>query len=251
MKIFSLIILCALSFHVPAQNLRALQVRADSLEAVPDEKAAFNVFKIIHKSYPANLYAVTRCSELCSRIGKREKNEKVRNSYYSAALMYAKRAIEIDPKDDEANVSMAIALGRASLTKSGKEKVSAAREIRKHVELALQKNPLNFKAWHILGKWHYEVSDLNIFERAALRVFYGGMPESSLKQSIQAYEKAKELKPAFLLNYLELAKAYKRNNESAKAMEMLRMLLSFSPATEDDPLIIMEAKTLLRQWKVS
>ncbi len=249
MKTILFLAYCSLHFGVVAQDLKLLQHKADSLEAVPDEKAAFEVFKVIHKKYPDNIYALTKCSELCSRIGKREPLEKMRDSYYSAALMYAKKALALNPKHDEANVAMAIALGRNSLTKSGKEKVSAAREIRKHTETALKNNPLNFKAWHILGKWHYEVTDLNMFERAALKVFYGGMPESSLAESINAYEKAREIKPDFLLNYLELAKAYKRNNETARAIALLEAVSVLRPFSEDDPAILKEAGFLLRRWK--
>ncbi len=247
--VLAFLLLYFLSAPVLAQSVAVLQHRADSLERVPDEKAAFNLFKVIHKYHPANIYALTKCSELCSRIGNREADKKVRDSYYSAALMYAKKALNLHAEDDEANVAMAIALGRNSLTKSGREKVSAAREIRKHAELALKKNPSNFKAWHILGKWHFEVSDLNMFERAALKVFYGGMPESSLTASINAYEKARVLKPDFLLNYLELAKAYKRNDEPRKAVALLHALVAFSPVTEDDPRILKEGRELLGQWK--
>lgn len=232
-----------------SQNLQYLQRQADSLEAAPNEKAAFNMFKIIHKNFPTNIYALTKCSELCSRIGSREADTRSRDSYYAAALTYAKKALAINPKDDEANVAMSIALGRSTMYKSGREKVSAAREIRRHAEIALSRNPSSFKAWHIIGKWHYEVSNLNVFERTALKMFYGGMPEASLSESIRAYEKAKILKPDFLLNYLELAKAYKRNEEDKKALTTLESVFTYKPLSEDDPRIIREAEGLIKKWK--
>ena len=249
MKAVLFLILCCWFTATTSQSLQRLQAQADSLEAAPNEKAAFNVFKLIHQNYQTNLYAVTKCSELSSRIGSRESDTRSRDNYYAAALAYAKKALAIDPNDDEANVAMSIALGRTTMYKSGREKVSAAREIRRHAEIALNKNPANFKAWHIMGKWHFEVSNLNMFERAALRVFYGGIPEASLSESIRAYEKAKRLKPDFLLNYLELAKAYKRNEEDKKALAVLQSIFAYQPRSEDDPRIIKEAHALISKWK--
>ena len=142
---------------------------------------------------------------------------------------------------------MAIAMGRAALDKSGKEKIEAVKEIKKYCDLALKYNASNYVAWHIIGKWHYEVSNLNGLERAAAKIFFGGLPSSSLKESIQAYEKAKGIDPSFLLNYLELARAYKRHNEKQKAIQMLQTLTSLQNKTEDDVNIKAEAVNFLKE----
>jgi tetratricopeptide (TPR) repeat protein len=234
---------------VQSQDLSLLKKEAERLEALPDEKAAFNKYKLIVKYDPKNLNALTKCSELCSRIGKREKDTKSRDSYYSAALQYATNAIKLYPGSDEANVAMGIAIGRTSLTKSGKEKIAAAKEIKQYAENALKINPKNFKAWHIIGKWNYEVSGLSMMERAASRVLYGGLPEASLKKAIIAYENAKALNPGFLLNYLELAKAYKKNNEKQKGVLLLRTLLTLPSKIEDDARIKNETASLLKNWQ--
>ena len=231
-----------------SQDVVAIIKEADRLEAIPDEKAAFTKFKMVLKYDPSNLYALTKCSELCSRIGAREKDHVIRDSYYEAAVIYARNALKLHPHSDEANVAMGIAIGRTTLVKSGKEKIAAAKEIKLYAENALKVNPSNFKAWHILGKWNYEVSNLNLMERTATKVFYGGLPGASLKNSIYAYEKARELNSRFLLNYLELAKAYKRHGDLEKAKSLLRTLLPLPSQTEDDPRIKKEAAALLLKW---
>ena len=144
---------------------------------------------------------------------------------------------------------MAIAVGRVVLIKSGKEKISAVKDIKKYADIALKANPDNFKAWHILGKWNYEVSNLNMIERAAAKVFFGGLPDASLKNSIADYEKAKALSPQFMLNYLELAKAYHRNDETKLALEQLKKVLILPAKTEDDPRIKAEAQQLIKDWQ--
>ena len=99
-----------------------------------------------------------------------------------------------------------------------------------------------------MGKWNYEVSNLNAFERTAVKIIYGGLPAASLKNSIMYYEKAKSLAPLFTLNYLELAKAYHKNEDDTKALALLNHLLTIKNQTEDDPRIKAEAQTLIKDW---
>ena len=248
MKTILTFIICSLFYFIaPAQDVAAMLKEANRLEAIPSEKAAFLKFKEVLKVQPTILSALVKCSELCSRIGKRETDKASRSSYYEAAVIYATTALNLNATNAEANAVMAIAMGRQTLEKSGKEKIAAVKDIKKYGDLAVKYDPNNFKGWHILGKWFYEVSNLNVFERAAAKVFYGGLPSASLKESIAAYEKAKALNGTFLLNYLELAKAYKRNDEKDKAIQLLKKMPSLPNQTEDDPLIRAEGKKLLEE----
>ncbi|MEO7044138.1 MAG: hypothetical protein ABI091_02440 [Ferruginibacter sp.] len=247
--VFFLFFLLTTSFYsVIAQDINTVIKEANHLESIPDEKAAFEKFKEVLKIQPINLYELTKCSELCSRIGNREKDTKSRDNYYSAAIIYAQTALKVSPLSDDANVVMAIAVGRTVLIKSGKEKISAVKDIKRYADIALKTNPNNFKAWFILGKWNYEVSNLNMIERAATKIFFGGLPDASLKSAITDYEKAKALSPLFMLNYLELAKAYHKNDDTKMAIAQLNKLLTLPMQTQDDPRIKAEAQKLIQDW---
>ena len=246
MKHIIFIFLSTLSFLcTSAQDVTALIKEADRLEAIPDEVAAFEKFKEVLKIKPTNLHALSKCSELCSRIGKRQKDNALRDNYYSAAKIYAETALKIDPENGEASCSMAIALGRSTMSKSGKEKISTAKDIRKYIDISLKANPNYFLAWHVLGRWHYEISSLNFFERSAVKIFYGGLPPASFKESVAAFEKADSLTPGFILNYFELAKAYQRNGQTPKAIATLKLLLTLPNHTEDDPTIKEDSRKML------
>src|SRR5882672_205215 len=196
MKHIILIFLSSLSFLYPtAQDVTALIKEADRLEAIPEEAAAYDKFKEVLKLTPTNIHALSKCSELCSRIGKRQKDNALRDNYYTAAKIYAETALKIDPANGEASTSMAIALGRTTMSKSGKEKIATARDIRKYIDIALKADPNNFLAWHVLGRWHYEISSLNFLERSAVKLFYGGLPSSSFRESVAAFEKSESLTP--------------------------------------------------------
>lgn len=233
-----------------AQDINALIKEGNRLESVPDEKAAFHKFKEVLKLNAINIYALNKCSELCSRIGQRETvNTKLRSDYYKAAKIYAETALKVEPANSEANCVMAIALGRSSLSKSGKEKIENAKEVKKYVDAAIAGDTKNFKAWHVLGRWQYEISNLNGLERGLVKLLYGGLPPATLKQSIFAFEKARALRPEFILNYYEMAKAYKDNNNEAKAIAYLKLLITLPNQTEDDPTIKEWSKALLKDWK--
>ncbi|MBK8711903.1 MAG: hypothetical protein IPL97_08540 [Niastella sp.] len=240
------IFLCSLPNF--AQDAATFIKEAEHLEALPNEKGAFEKFKLALVHDPGNVYVLTKCSELCSRIGNRETNTDNRDAYYAAAISYSKKALALAPQNDEANVSMAIALGRIALLKSGKEKITAVKDIKHYADFAIKYNRQNFKAWHVLGKWNYEVSNLNAIERAAIKVFYGGLPNASFKKAIEAYDMAKKIKPDFVLNYLELAKAYHKNNQKDMAIANLKALLLLPNKTEDDARIKTEARNLLAKW---
>ncbi len=233
-----------------AQDISALIKEGDRLERVPDEKASFRKFKEVLKISATNIYALNKCSELCSRIGQREINNiKSRSEYYLTAKIYAETSLKIDPNNSEANCVMAIALGRSTMSKSGKEKIINARELKRHVDASIANDPQNFKAWHVLGRWQFEISNLNTFEKSIINILYGGLPPASLKQSIYAFEKSRALRPEFVLNYFEMAKAYQKNNNTAKAIDYLKILITLPNQTEDDPEIKEKSKTLIIKWK--
>ncbi len=247
--IISLICLGFCFLWLPAQETNVLIKEGDRLDRSLNEKAAFDKFKEVLSLQPLNVYALNKCSELCSRIGKREIDAKQMNTYYSAAKTYAGLALKIQPANAESNCVMAIALGRISLNKSGKEKIAAAKEIRRYVDIALKSDPTNYKAWHVLGRWHFEMSSLNIFERGAIRLLYGSPPKSSIEESIAAFEKAHQLEKNFVLNNYEMARAYYKAGQHTKAISLLNNMMQLTNTTEDDVNIKKDGRRLLNNWQ--
>jgi tetratricopeptide (TPR) repeat protein len=230
---------------VQSQTVAELFVKADKFEKQLKEEEAYSTYKEIIKTEPRNIKALTMCSELASRIGKRQ-NEKVKSmDFYNAAKIYAQRALNADSTNADANCVMAIAMGRMSMVSSGKEKVMNVREIKHYADIALKYDPRSFKAWHILGKWNYEVSNLNGLEKTFIKLLYGGMPSASIDDAIMYFEKAKSIEPTFILNLFELAKTYHKNGQDDKAIENINKLLKLPNRTAEDPWFKSESKKLL------
>lgn len=248
MKLFSYILLLLFSSNIYSQNINTLVAEAAKLESSLDEKGAYEKYRQAYKLQPDNIAVLNKCSELCSRIGKRESNTSTRHGYYQNAKNYAEAALKIQPENGEANCVMAIALGCVALDASSREKVNAAKSIKKYLDKALQYDPSNFKAWHVLGRWHYELSELNMFERAAIKILFGGLPSSSFDQAITAFEKANTIK-AFAANNFEMARAYTKKGDRKKAIASLEALLQMPNTTEDDEPLKASARRLLAEWK--
>jgi tetratricopeptide (TPR) repeat protein len=232
-----------------AQSFDSLMTAARREEAAMKEKAAFQLYANAQKVKPADAEALYKCSELAGTIGNRELNETSRDRFYQSALAYAKQMVKLHPQNDESHLALSIAQGRIALTKSGKEKVATVKEIKQSAETAVKINAQNYKAWHVLGKWFYEVSNLNIIERAAIKLFFGGMPEASFSKAIQCYEKAKSIQPNFNLNHLELAKAYYGDGQKTKALNILTQIASMPVRLEDDIRVRSDAQSLYKSWK--
>ncbi|MFN4284513.1 MAG: tetratricopeptide repeat protein [Lacibacter sp.] len=224
--------------------------RCDQLEAEQKELAAYRCFLEVLQQNPHHLHALVRSSELASRIGRQQHDAATQIEYYQKALELARRALAVNPRSSDANMVMALASGRLALIRNGSEKVGTVRDIKSYAERALQLNPGNVKALHILGKWHYEVSVLTFWERTGARVFFGGLPKASLDSSIYFYEKVRSLTKGFLLNSLELAKAYEKAGKKQQALQLLREVLQLPPESSEDKLVKEEAARLLKAWSL-
>lgn len=232
-----------------AQSPENSQKEVYRLEAIPDEKAALSKAVDALKTFPENIFLLTKASELYCRVGAREKKGEPRNAYYRSALTLAKKALQLAPQSDLSYTAMAMSTGVAILELSNKEKIKGVRELKSYAEKAVQLNPGNATAWHILGRWHYEVTNLSGFERAAVKIFYGGLPDASVEKAIMFYAKANSLRPDFILNKLELARAYIKTDQDEKAKDILLQLRLAKSKTEDDPDYKLQAEKMLGSLK--
>jgi tetratricopeptide (TPR) repeat protein len=231
-----------------AQDISTILKKAEQFEASMNDERAVAAYQEALSFQPSNIYAICKCSELSTRIAGRLKENKVKqDDYYNEARTYAESALRVNPLYSDANFVMALAMGREAMRKGGKEKIEAVKAVKKYADLALKYDRQNYKAWFVLGKWYYEINGLNYFERTAVKVFFGSLPSASIDDAINCLEKVKSINPSFILNYLSLAKAYKRKDEENVAKENLIVMLNLPNKTEDDERIKSEGRELLKK----
>lgn len=245
--IIPFIILVLLPFKNYSQDISVLLKEARQSEAQFKDEEALQKYSQIVRQHPDNIQALCKTSELHALLGRRLPTKEKQAEYYKLAKSYAQQALKVNPNFAEANFVMSFALGRIALIASGDERINAVKDIRTYAEKTIKLDPSHYKGYHVLGKWHYEVSNLNAVERWLLKVAYGSLPPSSLEMAIRNFEKSRQLNPAFLLNYLELAKSYDRKDEKKKAIDLLNTLLKLPLTTSNDANIKASAKKLLEK----
>jgi hypothetical protein len=248
-KLFKLLIIllaianASLAF---SQDVNTMLKEADNLEIKLNEPAALDKYKQILLVEANNIKALVKATELSCSIGARLKEKKDKQLYYQSALAFAQRAIAADANNADANYAMASASGKMTEVETENKKVVAyVKDIKLYADKALAVNPNHGKANYTLGKWHIEMVNLSGFKKAAVKLFYGGLPEATVENAIKYMEKCRQFEPYFMLNYLELAKVYKQDNKPPKAIEVLQKLVKLPIRTFDDTAIKAEGQQLL------
>ncbi len=152
------------------------------------------------------------------------------------ALAYARRAVELEPRNAENVLSLAVCHGKRAMLTGTREKVDGSRLVRELVERALAIDPDYAWAHHLLGRWHVEVSELSSTARAFVWVFHGGLPAGSSADAVRHLERAVTLEPGQLQHRLELGFAYRAHGDSARAREAFAAGLAMpSREKHDEP----------------
>jgi tetratricopeptide (TPR) repeat protein len=237
-----------LSTQLFAQDVNILMKEASNFERTLKDEQALDKYKQVLATEPTNLQALIRCSELSSAIGGRQKDKNARQGFYDQAKDYAEKALVVNAEDADANYVRAVVAGKLTEVETENKKLLAdVKDIKTFADKALSINPNHGKANYVLGKWHFQMVALSWTKKAAIKVLFGGMPDATIENAIKYMEKCRSLEPYFVLNFLDLAKAYKYDNKPAKAIEVLNQLVKLPTRTPDDVGLKTEGKNLLAE----
>lgn len=223
--------------------------RADSLYDAFEEKEALSIYEEILEDHPENYKALWRTSFLYSRIGNRLDDEDQQEEFFKQARDLAEKALEINPDGAWSNFVMAVAMGRMALISGAKDRVEASREIKKYANRAIEIDAEHAGAWHVLGVWHYQVANLNFLERTAARTLFGGLPDASNEEAIEALERAIELTPQYVLYHHDLAMAYEEAGNESAAIEACETALQKENISPDDEKLKNECREWINDWQ--
>jgi Flp pilus assembly protein TadD len=151
------------------------------------------------------------------------------------ALDYSKRAVAMNPQHAKALLSVAICYGRLVRFQSARTKVEYSRLIKENADKALQRNPTDSYAYHVLGAWNYELAQMGALTRTVVKVVYGFIPVASNEEAVRLFRKAVELAPERVSHHAELGRAYAALGRKEEARAELRKALSLPVREKDDP----------------
>lgn len=245
---FLVLIMLMSSTHTSYAQLSVESLIAEGRTLITqmNEEEALQKYLAVIKIEPNNYEANWQTSFLLSKIGNRQTDTETKKQYFISAKVYAQKALVINPTDAESNYVMAVAMGRMALISGPKDKVAASRDIKNYADLAVKYNPTHAGAWHVLGKWNYEVANLNFAEKAAANTLFGGLPDGAdVPEAIACYKKAIQFDPTYILYYLDLAIAYDNIHDSVNAIATLKTALTLKPTREDDQNYLKQCSDML------
>ena len=199
-------------------------------------------------NYEANLEAALALIDVGKATPDSVKSP-ARDSLYALAEVYARRAVAANPGDAEGHFALANAVGRASLTKSKKERIRRAAEIRSEALRAIELDPRHDGAYHVMGRWNAEIMRLSGMTRFLARSFLGAgiFKQASWQGAVTNMEKAVELNPGRIYHRLDLAEVYVDRHRFADARSQLQQIALLPVSDVLDPTYKEQAAELLRR----
>lgn len=209
--------------------------KGDQLDAQFKSAEAAAVFLEAQKLEPNNVEVLCRLAKTHDEAMVDTDSKKEQKRLAQIALDFARRAAELDPKSAKAHLSMAITCGRLAPYLDNKSKIAHSKLVKEHAEKALELEPSNSYAHHVLGAWNYEMASLSPLLRALVKLVYGGLPAASFEQAESFFQKAVALAPQKVSHRIELGRTYAALNKKDLAREEITTGLSLPEREKDDP----------------
>ncbi len=247
-----LIVALALTKSGAAQTTEESIRAAVEAQIARDPEAALRhleaALAIDSNSYEANW----RTAEILLDIGKQTPDSvksAQRDSIYARAEHFGRRAVELNADGADGHYVLAAAIGRASLTKSKKERVRRAGEVRSEALRALELDPQHHKADHVLGRWNAEIMRLSGFERFFAKNFLGGkiFKAAAWDSAVVYMDKAIAISPQNIYHHLVLAEILIDRERYSEARIHLQQVESLPIYDVMDPTYQERAGFLLRK----
>lgn len=203
---------------------KKLATRGMEYERALDVRAAVQCFEEAVKLAPDDLVCLCMAAKQWSDltfyydVG----TDRERQVVNLKAMEYAERAIQLHPDSPGGYLGACISKGRLGLFVDNRTKVRLAKEAREAAFLALERGPDNDIAHHLMGRWHHEMSKLNVVVRAIVRMMYGtALMPGTREDALKSYRKAMELAPNRLIHKVEAGRVLSELGDKSRAKELL------------------------------
>lgn len=172
--------------------------------------------------------------------------EQDKREIFEEALVLSRKALKQDTTEHLNYEQMSMAYAAIISVSRLKGKAVLADSVRLYAEKAVEINPKNDRAYHILGRWHFEVSQLSWFLRKLSKLIFRTSPEGSFQLAIEYFNKALELDNIPVHRYW-LGMAYLRSGNEEEAVVHFRQVLELENVQHNDDYFKREAQRLIEK----
>lgn len=233
-----------------AQDVQTLMSKGDSSYHAYNNEAALEYFTKVLEMDENNYGASWKLARAYVDVGETKQDKEERKAFYKNGEEFARKAVKIDSNGAKGHLFLSIAIGRVALDAGKKEQVRLSKEVKSEVDKALDLDPNDDIAWHVLGRWHRKMATLNWIQRNFANIFLGGVPkEASVEKSAECFQKAIEINPGHINHYLELGITYEKLKDKENAISQYEKVISLPKADADDEKYKEEAQIRLSKLK--
>jgi tetratricopeptide (TPR) repeat protein len=245
--LFLLIIVC-LAFGQDQTAVTELIAQGDLVYKAFNNKAAAEFYTKAKQMDSTDYEATWRLARAYLDMGEALEKKDERARFFKKGEELSRDAIKLNPDGEKGHVYLSIALGRVALDAGAKERVQMSKDVKAEVEKAIELDPNDYLAWHVLGRWNRKMATLSWIEKKFANIFLGGIPKgASLENAVKDFQKAIELNPGFINNYYQLGVTYEDMGEKEKAIEEYKKVEELPVNNWEDPKHKKEAKERLKK----
>lgn len=214
-------------------------------EAAFDSAQALEHFQAAAKERPDDPFILQKIARQYSDLSTDATEVEDQKRYAELALENSLRAHQLAPDNAVNSLSVAISYGKLGLYSSVSNKVKYARLSEEFTELAVLQDPDYAWAWHVLGRWNYEVAELGATKRFLVSMFFGGLPQASTQRAVEFLQKAVALDPENPAHHVELGFALLADGQPDQARRAWQRGLELPPQEKHDPIAQARARAAL------
>ena len=203
-------------------------------EARFDARTALDLFRQADAAHPHDPVILQKISRQLSDLTTDTADVAEKKRLATEALAYARRAYDLAPKNPVNVLSLAICYGKIAIYADTRTKIEYSRLVKEYADQALALDPAYDYAYHILGRWHYEVATLGFAARWIVKLVYGGLPNASTAEAVRCLRRACELSPDLPAHRIELGIALIADGQRDLARQTLEAALALPPREKHD-----------------
>jgi tetratricopeptide (TPR) repeat protein len=217
-----------------ASNVAELLRKGDRLDEQHRSAEALEFYLEANNLRPGDTEILRRIAKQYSQMSSDPAPRGRQKELAAMGLQYALLAVEADPNNAEARLALAICYGRAAFYESPSRKMEYSRFVREEAQRAAKLDSSLDYAWHVLARWHYEISTLNPAVRGIAQMIYGQFPDASLEQAAEYFQRAIRVGPPRVVHHIELGRTYAALGRSEDARREIETGLSLPSREKDD-----------------
>lgn len=230
---------------VMAQGFGDLIDQADAKHDDDAYSATYELLQQAEQLEPDNFEVVWRLARAHFDFSDNSEDETVISDNFYKGLDYAKKALELDDSRAESHKWYGILIGKVGELEGTKQKILNSYEVKDHTLKAIELDPEDDGNFHVMGRWHYTLSDLSWFERKIAGLIYATPPEASFEEAAEYFKKAIALEPTDIRNHLWLGNTYVALDKNDLAKQEYNAALAITAENDSDRKLQKEAQELL------